>query len=256
MLKILPLLILILLILAEATGCKQGPSQPSHTTSSGKPSPTPTPHATSAQPPHKTHAKKGGRNPASVGIDSPTTSSDPETLIRQAADDLPMGQVAVNHPEKMKVSRADTVRVRISRNEAADLSKGLPSEGHETEHDVIPVSTSMKVELFGEPYFDIKSLDATEQLITNNGFSEWSFTVIPLKSGRLPLHVRVTAIVRAAGIEETKDFPVKDEIIQVQVAPLAAVGSFVSKNWQWLWSTILVPIALWLWNRRKKTKQA
>jgi hypothetical protein len=166
-----------------------------------------------------------------------------------------MGQVAVNHPEKMKVSRADTVRVRISRNEAADLSKGLPSEGHETEHDVIPVSTSMKVELFGEPYFDIKSLDATEQLITNNGFSEWSFTVIPLKSGRLPLHVRVTAIVRAAGIEETKDFPVKDEIIQVQVAPLAAVGSFVSKNWQWLWSTILVPIALWLWNRRRKNKQ-
>ena len=166
-----------------------------------------------------------------------------------------MGQVAVNHPEKMKVSRADTVRVRISRNQAADLSKGLPSEGHETEHDVIPVSTSMKVELFGDPYFDIKPLDATEQLITNNGFSEWSFTVIPLKSGRLPLHVRVTAIVRAAGIEKTKDFPVKDEIIQVQVAPLAAVGSFVSKNWQWLWSTILVPIALWWWNRRRKNKQ-
>ena len=167
-----------------------------------------------------------------------------------------MGRIAVNHPEKMKVRRADTVRVRISRNEAADLSKGLPSEGHETEHDVIPVSTSMKVELFGDPYFDIKPLDATEQLITNKGFSEWSFTVIPLKSGRLPLHVRVTAIVRAAGMEETKDFPVKDEIIQVQVAPLAAVGAFVSKNWQWLWSTILVPIALWLWNRRRKNKQA
>jgi hypothetical protein len=163
-----------------------------------------------------------------------------------------MGQVAVNHPEKMKVNRADTVRVRISRNEAADLSKDLPSEGHETQHDVIPVSTSMKVQLSGDPYFDIKPLDDTEQLITNSGFSEWSFTVIPLKSGRLPLHVRVTAIVRAAGIEETKDFPVKDEIIQVQVAPLAAVGSFVSKNWQWLWSTILVPIALWWWNRRRK----
>jgi hypothetical protein len=247
--KTLPVLILLLLLLANVTGCQQAPHStqpPSHASSSPTPSPTP--------PPHKKYARNGGRNPASVGSDSPT-SADPDTLLEQAADNLPMGQVAVNHPEQMKVSRADTVRVRISRDQAADLSKGLPSEGHATEHDAIAVSTSMKVQLFGEPYFDIKPLDDTEQLITNKGFTEWSFTVVPLRSGKLPLHVRITAIVRAAGIEKTKDFPVKDEIIQVRVSPMAAVGSFVAKNWQWLWSTILVPIALWLWNRRRKNKK-
>jgi hypothetical protein len=166
-----------------------------------------------------------------------------------------MGQVAINHPEQMKVSRADTVRVRISRSQAADISKGLPAEGHKTEQGDIAVSTSMKVQLSGRPYFDITPLDDTEQLITNNGFTEWSFTVTPLKSGKLPLHVRITAIVRAAGVEKMKDFPVKDEIIQVQVSPIASVGSFVSKNWQWLWSAILVPIALWLWNRRRKNQK-
>jgi hypothetical protein len=256
--KTLPVLILSLLLLAYVTGCTPEPSsghisisQPSSTPT---PSPTPTPpETTSTEPSHKKHARKGGRNPASVGSESPT-SADPDTLLEQAADNLPTGQVAVNHPEQMKVSHADTVRVRISRDQAVDLSKGLPAEGHATEHDPIAISTSMKVQLFGEPDFDIKPLDDTEQLITNKGFTEWSFTVVPLRSGKLPLHVRITAIVRAAGIEKTKDFPVKDEFIQVRVSPMAAVGTFVSKNWQWLWSTILVPIALWLWNRQRKNK--
>lgn len=255
--KTLPVLILFLLLLAGVAGCKQAPppaQHPSHASSSPTPSPTAPPQTTSVEPPHKKHARKGGRNPASVAGDSPT-SADPDTLLEQAADNLPMGQVAVNHPEQMKVSRADTVRVRISRDQAADLSRGLPSEGHATEHDVIAVSTSMKVQLFGEPNFDIKPLDDTEQLVTNKGFTEWAFMVVPLRAGKLPLHVRITAIVRAAGIEKTKDFPVKDEIIQVRVSPTAAIGSFVSKNWQWLWSTILVPIALWLWNRRRKNKK-
>jgi hypothetical protein len=252
--KTLQVLILFLLLLANVTGCRQAPRPPSQVSSSPTPPQPSPPLTTSTEPPHKKHAKKGGRSPASVGSESPA-SPDPDTLLEQAADNLPMGQVAVNRPEQMKVGRADTVRVRISRDQAADISKGLPAEGHATEHDAIAVSTSMKVQLFGDPYFDIKPLDDTEQLVTNRGFTEWSFTVVPLRSGRLPLHVRITAIVRAAGIEKTKDFPVKDEIIQVRVSPMAAVGSFVSKNWQWLWSTILVPLALWLWNRRRKNKK-
>jgi hypothetical protein len=257
--KTLPVLILFLLLLAYVTGCKpelqSGHVSISQPSSTPTPNPTPTPlETTSTEPSHKKHVRKRDRNPASVGSESPS-SADPDTLLEQAADNLPRGQVAVNHPQQMKVSHADTVRVRISRNQAADISKDLPADGHATEHAAIAVSASMKVQLFGDPYFDIKSLSDTEQLITNNGFTEWSFTVIPLQSGNLPLHVRVTAIVRAAGIEKTKDFPVKDEIIQVRVSPMAAVGSFVSKNWQWLWSTILVPIALWLWNRRRRNKK-
>jgi hypothetical protein len=255
MCKIIDVLVVCILVTAM-TGCQQERQPtplPSHGSSAQRPSATPTPNPSPTPPTHKILAKKGRRSPASDGS-APPTSADTDTLLKQAADNLPIGQVAINHPEQMKVSRADTVRVRISRSQAEALSQGLPTEGHETEQSAIAVSTSMKVQLSGEPYFDITALDDTEQLITNKGYTEWSFTVTPLRSGKLPLHVRITAIVRAAGIEKMKDFPVKDEIIQVQVSPLATVGAFVSKNWQWLWSAILVPIALWLWKRRKNQK--
>jgi hypothetical protein len=177
-------------------------------------------------------------------------------LLEQAADSLPLGQVAVNHPQEMKVSQPDTVQVRISRDQQAELSKDLAA-GQVAAHDTLPISTSMKVTLVGAPYFDVKNLDRTEQLITNSGYTQWSFTVTPLQSGKLPLHVRISAVVRAGGVEKSKDFPVKDEIIEVHVSPMAAMQTFVANNWQWLWSTILVPIAAWVWShRRRKNKKA
>jgi len=77
-----------------------------------------------------------------------------------------------------------------------------------------------------------------------------------LQSGSLPLHVRITAVVRAAGVEKTKDFPVKDEIIKVRVSYGAEISDFFSNNWQWLWSAILVPVGVWLWSKRRKDKRS
>jgi hypothetical protein len=259
--KICTLLVILLLL----TGCNSAPEHSSSQPSPAKPAPRPdSPTPTSSQipvpapfPKGRNHDKKRATQHASDRIPASVESPDPDAVLEQAADNLPLGKVAIQHPEQMKVSQSETVKVRISRDKLADLTKDLPTEGQVTAQEAIAVSTSMKVELLGPPYFDIKSLDSTEQLITNNSFTEWSFTVTPLRSGELPLHVRITAVIRAAGIEKTKDFPVKDEIINVRVAPLAAVGAFVAKNWQWLWSTILVPVALGLWKlRQNKNKNA
>ena len=41
-----------------------------------------------------------------------------------------------------------------------------------------------------------------------------------------------------------------DEKITIQVSWSETAGTFVKENWKWLWTTLLVPIAGWLWAKR------
>src|SRR5205085_5435604 len=103
----------------------------------------------------------------------------------------------------------------------------------------------MKVTLSGEPYFQVIALDAEEQLVTKKDFSEWKFTVIPKKRGKWPLHLRVSAVFHMPWGNASKDYLVKDELIQVRVTLFGAIGSFIFDNWQWIVSAIIFPLLIW-----------
>jgi hypothetical protein len=216
--------------------------------------PTPSMVGTTSSSP----AKKGARK-LHHSDDSESASTDPDEALQNAVDSLPVGQVVFNHPSEMKMGEAKEVQVRISRDVAADISKGLTmpglaDRGQTTEHQQIKISTSMKVQLHGEPYFDVKPLTDEEQLIDKTGFTEWKFTVIPLQGGRWPLHLTVTAVVHAADREKVKNLEVLDEQVTVQVSTLEVVESFIGNNWQWLIGTVLIPVGAWLLPRLKKRK--
>lgn len=192
---------------------------------------------------------------------SETVAPDPDQVLQNAVDSLPLGKVLFNHPTEMKMGEAREVQVRISRDVAADLSTGLTPSGTAekdqiTEQQQIKVSTSMKVQVHGEPYFDVKPLTDEEQLIDRTGFTEWKFTVIPLQGGKWPLHLTVTAVVHAADREKVKNLEVLDEQVTVQVSTLEVVESFIGNNWQWLIGTICIPIGAWLLPKLRKKKRA
>lgn len=181
---------------------------------------------------------------------------DDATELQRALDSLPLGQVIFHYPNQMEIRKAETAQVRISGNLTDDIAKGLSSQGV-VERDQIRISTFMKVSLSGYPYFDVKAInDDEKQPIAKDEFTEWSFTVLPLKPGRWPLHLVITAVVRTpSGAEAYRDYPVKDEFVTVHVTTLGAIESFIFDNWQWLWTTILIPLTGWFWGRRRKAKK-
>lgn len=44
---------------------------------------------------------------------------------------------------------------------------------------------------------------------------------------------------------EAIDRPSLERAVKVQVAPFHATGQFLSKNWQWVAGTIVLPLAVW-----------
>jgi hypothetical protein len=198
-----------------------------------------------------------------VSETAPTSASppppDPDQVLQNAVESLPVGKVLFNHPSEMRMGEAKEVQVRIARDAATDISTGLTTPGTATKDQIteqqqIKVSTSMKVQLHGEPYFDVKPLTDEEQLISKTGFTEWKFTVIPLQGGKWPLHLTVTAVVRGDGVEKSKNLEVLDEQVTVQVSTLEVVQAFIGNNWQWLIGTIFIPVGAWLLPKLKKKK--
>jgi hypothetical protein len=181
-------------------------------------------------------------------------------LLQTLIDNLPDAQTVFQHPDPMEVQHADRVTVRVSTNLSANLTiPAIPLSGQQkliTEHDTIKVSPLLQVHLSGEPYFKVDSLNDLEQLVDKD-ITEWSFVVVPQKAGKWPLHLSVTRVFRTpSGTEKLQDYPAKDEYVTVNVQPLGTtLTNFAANNWQWLWTAVVVPLVVFLWNHRRKRKE-
>jgi type II secretory pathway component PulF len=52
-----------------------------------------------------------------------------------------------------------------------------------------------------------------------------------------------------------KDIVVFNKNIKIKKNVTVAVGGFFEKYWQWLMTTIIIPIFIYFWNRKKKKER-
>ena len=182
---------------------------------------------------------------------SPTSVSPAQDVLAG----LPMGRVVFACPAEMRVRATERVEVRISSDPNSNLMAGLRERGIALEQSA-KIAPVMKVTLIpeGRSAFDIQSLSEGEQLISSEGFSQWVWSVTPLQAGihNLDLTVNVVVNVPQLGAQK-RQIPVLTQTVKVRADPVFAARQFWSSNWQWLTTTLLIPLGLWLWKRRSKS---
>jgi hypothetical protein len=187
----------------------------------------------------------------------PPTLVSPGVVVQRELDKLVPGLIAYNPPTRMTVDEPERVEVRVSMDVSAPITAALKGVGAPTVES-IPVSYWMKVRLVGDT-FDILALSSEEQVVPDRGFAEWDWNVTPTKSGQRMLSLIVTALVKAQGAEGTKDLPIIEREIHVDVTAGSMFGAFFRDNRGWVYPAVLVPLAAalvrWLWQRQQKRKQ-
>ena len=174
-------------------------------------------------------------------------------------NDTNSGWIAYSVPEEMKVAKTYSVKVRISKKSGsqtkADLILGSadainnPSLPSVATIEDVKVSGEMSAELRADAgAFDIKALSTPVQNIDNESYTEWEWVVTPKKSGDSPLKL----IIRVKDLN--KDIVVFNKNIKIKKNVTVAVGGFFEKYWQWLITTIIIPIFIYFWNRKKKKR--
>jgi hypothetical protein len=95
-----------------------------------------------------------------------------------------------------------------------------------------------------------------KQLVSNENVTQWKWQVESTRQGEHQLHLTLSAILDVNGKSGTYVIRTFDRNIKVKVTLGSRIRSFVFENWQWLWTTVLVPICSWLFYKKwQKNKQ-
>jgi len=124
------------------------------------------------------------------------------------------GSILYKIPATMEVAHEQRCIVRLAFEEDV-IIQNIELTGAVVES--IRVSEVMEVELVDPndlPAFGIRALNSAEQFIEKGDFTEWIFFVKPLRTGELPLALRVSVIEVLSGKERKKEI-VLEEVIHV-----------------------------------------
>lgn len=171
-----------------------------------------------------------------------------------------VGKMAYSVPDTMKVGNLYDITLRITKYEedrvlieGIDKNNNVKSKIVLNNIRVSSVMTALLIDV--DSNFSIKSTSTMEQNIEEFGFTEWNWVVKPIKSGENRLRLLIKVRVFTENGDYLKDIPVYDQKIKVQSNIQWTLKIWLGKYWQWLMSTIIIPVFIYFWKKRKKTSK-
>lgn len=186
----------------------------------------------------------------------PPASNEPKdrlAAIDEILGGLDVGHIAFNAPNRMAIDEPTTIQLVLGvKKTLEELKKQITAQGEKIEAEV-RVSDRMEARLSGSD-FSITALTPGVQLVSRNEATEWKWEVTPKKSGKHVLHLTLDVLLNIEGSIAARNLRTFDREIEVQVSWSTVARDFVKDNWQWLWATVLVPLAPWIWKKVKRTQ--
>lgn len=188
-----------------------------------------------------------------------------ETLIIKPKEVRPRGLIAYYVPNEMEVDDDYLVKVRISKQNnrtvllVGDREIPISDNLEDVRVESITVSPIMSASLLSSKRdFEITSLSTEIQNIDDEGYTEWSWSVIPLQGGENNLKLNIKIRIQEEGKDYYKDITVFERKIKVKSNLGSSIKDFILKNWEWFMGVIFIPLFQWfwlLWKRRKEKKE-
>lgn len=193
--------------------------------------------------------------PATVTATETVHTAGPDAAAFDEIDrrfkELSPGQVVFTAPEKMRVADTYEVSLRIAaKGQDAGILEGLPEGVTSTigQEHITPV---MEARLSGGAGLDVQALGKDEQSVAGGGFAEWRWNVTPKRTGSQRLTVTIIAhLTYPNGRDIPKTLRTLTQMVEVSANVGDSVKTFLASYWQWLTTTLIIPIGLFLYRRR------
>ena len=166
--------------------------------------------------------------------------------------DLSDGHVTYNIPDTMQVEKTYRVVVRVlGGNIIHDTSFIIDNKSPIVE---VKTSSVMQVQVIdprpdGDKAFLVVNSNSENQGVDSTDYTEWVFNITPIKSGKYPINIIISAI---------KDGNKKERTyigqVMVKANPKFTILSFIKENWKWSMTTIFFPLIIWISKKKKKNK--
>jgi len=197
----------------------------------------------------------------------PTVEAEAPAAVRtvdEALASMKAAKVAFNTPERGTVAKPMVVEAVLSTHLPAEALKvRIEAEGKVGVAD-LTVSDRMAATLAGGAAFDVSPAGPQEQWVPDSQETRWTWTVTPRAVGDQILTISFDAILTINGKEGRRTVNTLTRHIQIAVGwPETAADwldlvKHVGEDVSWIWATLILPAAgfVWAWVRRRRRAAA
>lgn len=100
--------------------------------------------------------------------------------------------------------------------------------------------------------FEITNITPTEQAISDTDSTEWLWNLRPKRAGNLQVNLSITAVVFVGEKSTAYHIKTYDQVVNIEVTIPQLLTSWLAKYWQWIISTMVLPLIVWAWKMKKK----
>jgi len=176
-----------------------------------------------------------------------------EVLYNNIKDRSSTGLIAYSVPSEMSVGKEYIVKIRISKDNnrtvliIGDRKIPISDDSSNVSIEEITISPIMSANLISQKgNFEITSLSTELQNIQDQGYTEWSWAITPLKGGNNNLKLNIKIRVKEDGENYYKDITIFERKIKVKSNITYNISETIYNNWQWLIVIIIIPLIKWL----------
>lgn len=187
------------------------------------------------------------KNKEKIGIGSD------KFYIDQALEEMIQGSIAFNTPDSMELNESSTIQLLLNPFKSVEELENMINKSAKVKIYQIKISHTMQARLTGNG-FQITAITSEEQPISKKETTEWKWDIKAIEYGTQQLHLTLSAVIHFQGKNLSRAIRTIDKTILVRISFVKWVSNFTSKNWQWLWTALLIPVGSWLWKRRKSSK--
>jgi|GEM_PF-3495588 len=171
--------------------------------------------------------------------------------------ELSPGAVVFTAPDTMHSGDTSAVDLRIAAkgregNILEDLPQGVTSTA--VQEHITPV---MEAHLDGGSGMDVQSLTKEVQSVAGGGFAEWRWNVTPKSAGKQRLTITISVhLTYPDGHVEAKTVRTMTRDVTVSANVSGSVKGFFASYWQWLTTTLIIPIVIFFYRKRSGSAAA
>ena len=171
--------------------------------------------------------------------------------IDRVIEALPAANAAFNAPSTLRLEEPAVIQLLLSgRRSISRLQEQITALGRR-EGARIKASDAMEANLAGTG-FKIEAITPAVQPVSGAGVTEWKWEVEPTRAGTRRLHLTLSAILDLEGKESLYTVRTFERTLEVRVPLRERLSGFVGRNWQWLWTALLLPVGGWVLSRRRE----
>ena len=187
-------------------------------------------------------------------VPGPTAATTPLAEVDRELRRLPFGRISFTVPESLELGDTFVLRLVLSLEDSVSQLRQRISEIAQRRGIRVRVSDEMEARLTGFG-FTITAINPERQLVSRYATTEWAWDLKAVELGVHQLHLSLSALLDAKNGQTPRTVRTFDTTLTVRVTWFDRTRGFISDNWQWLLTAILLPLAGWIVASRRKPPQ-